>query len=161
MKVAVTGSSGLLGSSLVSFLSNEGVTVTRILRENPDENDISWKPEGGCWDSAFAGGIDGIVHLAGENIASEKWTRKKKEKIRNSRIEGTKRLCEQILKLPTPPSVFVCASAIGYYGNRGMEFLNEVSPKGSGFLPDVCAGWEEASNIVSKAGVRVINVSLA
>ena len=158
MKVAVTGSSGLIGSSLASFLSNEGVTVTRILRENPDENDISWKPEGGCWDSAFAGGIDGIIHLAGENIASGKWTRKKKEKIRNSRIEGTKRLCEQILKLPTPPSVFVCASAIGYYGNRGMEFLNEGSPKGSGFLPDVCAGWEEASNIVSKAGVRVINV---
>ena len=158
MKVAVTGSSGLIGSSLVSFLSNEGVAVTRILRENPDDKNISWKPEGGGWDSAFARGVDGIIHLAAENIASGKWTRKKKEKIRNSRNEGTKRLCEQILKLPTTPSVFVCASAIGYYGNRGMEFLNEVSPKGSGFLPDVCAGWEEASNIVSKAGVRVVNV---
>ncbi len=158
MKVAVTGSSGLIGSSLVSFLSKKNVTVSRILRENPEDNEISWKPEGGDWDSAFAGGIDGIVHLAGENIASGRWTRKKKEKIRNSRIEGTKKLCEHILKLPTTPSVFVCASAIGYYGDRGVEFLNEGSPRGSGFLPDVCLGWEEAAESVSKAGIRVVNV---
>lgn len=158
MKVAVTGSSGLIGSSLVSFLLKKDVTVSKILRENPKDNEISWKPEGGDWDSAFAGGIDGIVHLAGENIASGKWTKKKKEKIRNSRIEGTKRLCEHILKLPNPPSVFVCASAIGYYGDRGMEFLNEGSSRGSGFLPDVCIGWEEAANTVSNAGIRVVNV---
>ncbi len=158
MKVAVTGSSGLIGSSLISFLSKKDVTVSRILRENPEDNEISWKPEGGDWDSAFAGGIDGIVHLAGENIASGRWTRKKKEKIRNSRIEGTKKLCEHILKLPTTPSVFVCASAIGYYGDRGVEFLNEGSPRGSGFLPDVCLGWEEAAESVSKAGIRVVNV---
>jgi uncharacterized protein (TIGR01777 family) len=158
MKVAVTGSSGLIGSSLVSFLSKKDVTVSRILRENTEDNEISWKPEGGDWDSAFAGGIDGIVHLAGENIASGRWTKVKKEKIRSSRIEGTKRLCEHILKLPTPPSVFVCASAIGYYGDRGMEFLNEDSSRGSGFLPDVCLGWEEAAESVSKAGLRVVNV---
>ncbi len=158
MQVAVTGSSGLIGSSLVSFLSEKSVTVSKILRENPKDNEISWKPEGGDWDSAFDKGIDGIVHLAGENIASGKWTKKKKEKIRNSRIEGTKRLCELILKLPTPPSVLVCASAIGYYGDRGVEFLNEGSSRGSGFLPDVCLGWEEATESVSKAGVRVVNV---
>ena len=158
MKVAITGSSGLIGSSLVSFLSKKGVTVSKILRENPEDNKISWKPEGGDWDSAFAGGIDGIVHLAGENVASGRWTKAKKEKIRNSRIEGTKRLCEHILKLPTPPSVLVCASAIGYYGNRGVEFLNEGSSRGSGFLPDVCLGWEEAAESVSKAGIRVVNV---
>ncbi len=158
MKVAVTGSSGLIGSSLVSFLSKRDVTVSKILRGDPTGNEISWKPESGDWDSAFADGIDGIVHLAGENIASGRWTRVKKEKIRNSRIEGTKRLCEHILKLPTPPSVFVCASAIGYYGDRGMEFLNEDSSRGSGFLPDVCLGWEEAAESVSKAGIRVVNV---
>ena len=158
MKVAVTGSSGLIGSSLVSFLPKKDVTVSRILRENPEDNEISWKPEGGDWDSAFAGGIDGIVHLAGENIASGRWTNAKKDKIRNSRIEGTKKLCEHILKLPTPPSVFVCASAIGYYGDRGMAFLNEGSPRGSGFLPDVCLDWEEAAESVSKAGIRVVNV---
>ncbi len=158
MKVAVTGSSGLIGSSLVPFLLEKGVTVSKILRENPKGNEISWRPESGDWNSAFAGGIDGIVHLAGENIASGKWTKTKKEKIRNSRVEGTKRLCEHILKLPTPPSVLVCASAIGYYGDQGMEFLNEGSSRGSGFLPDVCVEWEEAANIVSKAGVRVVNV---
>ena len=158
MKVAVTGSSGLIGSSLVSYLSKKDIVVSKILRENPEDDDISWKPEDGDWDSAFTGGVDGIVHLAGENIASGKWTRKKKEKIRNSRIEGTTRLCEHILKLPTPPSVLVCASAIGYYGNRGVEFLNEGSSRGSGFLPDVCLGWEEAAESVSKAGIRVVNV---
>ncbi len=158
MKVAITGSSGLIGTSLVSFLSEKSVTVSKILRENPKDDNISWKPEDGDWNSAFTGGVDGIVHLAGENIASGKWTRKKKEKIRNSRIEGTKKLCEHILKLPTPPSVLVCASAIGYYGNRGVEFLNEGSSRGSGFLPDVCLGWEEAAESVSKAGVRVVSV---
>ena len=158
MKVAVTGSSGLIGSSLVSFLSEKSVTVSKILRENTKDDDISWKPEDGDWNSAFTGGVDGIVHLAGESVASGKWTRKKKEKIRNSRIEGTKRLCEHILKLPPPPSVLVCASAIGYYGNRGVEFLNEGSSRGSGFLPDVCLGWEEAAESVSKAGIRVVNV---
>ena len=158
MKVAITGSSGLIGTSLVSFLSEKSVTVSKILRENPKDDDISWKPEDGDWNSAFTGGVDGIVHLAGENIASGKWTRKKKEKIRNSRIEGTKKLWEHILKLPTPPSVLVCASAIGYYGNRGVEFLNEGSSRGSGFLPDVCLGWEEAAESVSKAGIRVVSV---
>ena len=158
MKVAVTGSSGLIGTSLVSFLSKKDIVVSKILRENPEDDDISWKPEDGDWNSAFTGGVDGIVHLAGESVASGKWTRKKKEKIRNSRIEGTKRLCEHILKLPTPPSVLVCASAIGYYGNRGVEFLNEGSSRGSGFLPDVCLGWEEAAESVSKAGIRVVNV---
>ena len=97
MKVAITGSSGLIGTSLVSFLSEKSVTVSKILRENPKDDNISWKPEDGDWNSAFTGGVDGIVHLAGENIASGKWTRKKKEKIRNSRIEGTKKLCEHIL----------------------------------------------------------------
>jgi uncharacterized protein len=158
MKVAVTGSSGLIGTSLVSFLSKKDIVVSKILRENPEDDDISWKPEDGDWNSAFTGGVDGIIHLAGESVASGKWTRKKKEKIRNSRIEGTKRLCEHILKLSNPPSVLVCASAIGYYGNRGVEFLNEGSPRGSGFLPDVCLGWEEATESVSKAGIRVVNV---
>lgn len=157
MKVAVTGASGLIGSGLVSFLLKKAVTVSRILRDDPRGNGISWRPEGGNWDSAFADGTDGIVHLAGENIASGRWTKEKKEKIRNSRVDGTKRLCDHILKLSSPPSVFVCASAIGFYGDRGMEFLNEVSSRGSGFLPDVCVGWEEAAHELSKAGIRVVN----
>ncbi len=114
MIVAVTGTSGLIGSSLVSFLSKKDITVSKIFHENPTDNEIFWKPENGDWDSAFTNRIDGIVHLAGENIATGKWTKKKKEKIRSSRIEGTKSLCEHILKLQPPPSVFVCASAVGF-----------------------------------------------
>ena len=87
MKVAITGSSGLIGSSLVSFLSKKDVTVSKILRENPEENEISWKPEGGDWDSAFAGGIDGIVHLAGENVASGRWTKTKKTICKDQLIQ--------------------------------------------------------------------------
>ncbi len=158
MKVAITGSSGFIGSHLLSFLSKRDVAISKILRENPNGNGVSWKPEGGEWDSAFTDGIDGFVHLAGENIASGRWTKMKKERIRNSRVEGTKKLCEHILKLPTLPSVFVCASAIGFYGDRGMEFLNESSSRGSGFLPDVCVDWEEATDSISKAGIRVVNV---
>jgi uncharacterized protein len=155
MKVAVTGTSGLIGSSLVSFLSKKDITVCKILRESTIDNEISWKPESGDWGSVFA---DGIVHLAGENIATGKWTNEKKEKIKSSRIEGTKRLCDHVIKLPTPPSVFVCASAIGFYGDRGAEVLNEDSPRGSGFLSDVCIGWEEAAKAISNAGIRVVNL---
>lgn len=158
MIVAVTGTSGLIGSSLVSFLSKKDITVCKILREYPTENEISWKPENGDWDTAFTDGIDGIVHLAGENIASGRWTKEKKEKIRSSRIEGTKRLCDQILKLPTPPSVFLCASAVGFYGDRGAEILNEDSSRGDGFLPDVCIEWEGAADTISMAGIRVVNL---
>jgi uncharacterized protein len=155
MKVAVTGTSGLIGSSLVSFLSKKDITVCKILRESTIDNEISWKPESGDWGSVFA---NGIVHLAGENIATGKWTNEKKEKIKSSRIEGTKRLCDHVIKLPTPPSVFVCASAIGFYGDRGAEVLNEDSPRGSGFLSDVCIGWEEAAKAISNAGIRVVNL---
>ncbi len=158
MKVAITGSSGLIGSHLLSFLSKKDVAISKILRENPNGNGVSWKPESGKWDTAFSDGIDGFVHLAGENIASGKWTKVKKEKIRSSRVEGTKKLCKHILELPTPPSVFICASAIGFYGDRGMEFLNENSSRGTGFLPDVCVDWEEATDSITKAGIRVVNV---
>ncbi len=157
MKVAVTGTSGLIGSSLVSLLSKEDITVCKILREKQTDNEMSWKPENGDWDTAFTDGIDGIVHLAGENIATGKWTEEKKEKIRSSRIEGTKKLSEQVLKLQPPPSVFVCASAVGFYGDRGTEILNEDSSRGSGFLSDVCIDWEEATKEVSNAGIRVVN----
>lgn len=158
MKVAVTGSSGLIGSNLLTFLSKKNVIISKIVRENPKDDVISWKPEGGERNTTFTDGVDGFVHLAGENIASGKWTKVKKEKIRNSRVEGTKKICELILKLPTPPSVFVCASAIGFYGDRGMEFLNESDSRGSGFLSDVCVEWEEATESISKAGIRVVNV---
>lgn len=160
MNIAVTGASGFIGSNLMPFLSAKGHTVSRILRSNPEggKRDISWQPENGSWDTAYPDGLDGVVHLAGESIATEKWTEEKKNRIRDSRIRGTQLLCETISKLVNPPDVLVCASAIGFYGDRGEETLNEESPKGNGFLSDVCQGWEEATKIADQKGIRVVNL---
>ncbi|MGR3218416.1 MAG: TIGR01777 family oxidoreductase [Candidatus Anammoxibacter sp.] len=163
MNIAVTGASGLIGSALVSFLAVKGHTVHKIVRSNAQENgsEIDWLPENGGWDTAFTGGLDAVVHLAGENIASNRWTKKKKEKIRNSRIIGTRRLCEKILKLDKHPNVFVCASAIGFYGDRGNEVLTEESSIGDCFLSEVCEKWEEEAAAVAGANIRVVNLRFA
>ena len=107
----------------------------------PDE--IGWDPHRGVINPALLEGMDAVAHLAGENIMG-RWTEAKKEKIRSSRVEGTKLLCQALCSLKHPPSVFVAASAIGYYGDRGDEILTEKSPKGEGFLSGVCEQWEEA-----------------
>ncbi len=102
--------------------------------------------------------LSAVIHLAGENIASGYWTAAKKEAIFNSRVLGTQSLCREIRGCPQPPEVFICASAIGYYGNRGSETLTESSPAGDGFLSQVCKSWESAAHEVSSLGVRVINL---
>jgi hypothetical protein len=158
MLVALTGASGLIGSGVALYLTQKNFTTIKILHETLGDNTIVWKPKGGDWDTTFSDGVEGIVHLAGENIASGKWTKEKKEAIKRSRIEGTKKLCSNILNLPKPPKVLVCASAIGFYGNRGEEILNEGSSRGHNFLSDVCVGWEEATKDVSDAGIRVVNL---
>ena len=163
MNVAVTGASGLIGSALVNLLTSKGHTVHKIVRSKSQENeeDINWLPEHGDWDTAFSNGLDAVVHLAGENIASNRWSEKKKEKIRNSRIMGTRRLCENILKLGNPPDVFVCASAIGFYGDRGDEILTEESSIGDRFLSEVCEKWEEEAAVASSDNTRVVNLRFA
>ncbi len=106
---------------------------------------------------AIEEGLEAVVHLAGEPIAG-RWTAKKKERIRESRLGGTRQLCEALAKLERPPRVLVSASAIGYYGDRGTEPLNEDSPAGKGFLADVCRGWEAATLPAAEAGIRVVNL---
>ncbi len=156
MNIAITGSSGLVGSALVPLLESRGHSVNKILRSKP--NPYEWVPEGGEWNTAFNSGIEGIVHLAGENIAAGKWTAERKEKIRDSRILGTRNLCEHLVKLDKPPAVLVCASAIGFYGDRGTETLTEESAKGGGFLADVCEKWEAECEVAARAGMRVVNL---
>ncbi len=158
MLVAITGASGLIGSRVALYLNQKKLKIVKILHETLKNNTINWKPEDGDWNTTFSNGVDGIVHLAGENIASGKWTKKKKDAIKRSRIEGTKELCRSILKLQKPPGVLVCASAIGFYGNREEDLLNESSSSGQGFLSDVCVGWENATKEVSEAGIRVVNL---
>ena len=159
MKVLVTGSTGLVGSALVPFLETDGHEVARLVRSAVQrESDIQWNPKTRAIETARLEGIDGVVHLAGENIASRRWSQKQKARIRDSRVEGTEFLCETLKGLEKPPKVLISASAIGYYGNQGDPRLDEDSPPGTGFLPDVCVAWEAATGPAVEKGIRVVNL---
>ena len=161
MKVLVTGATGMVGSTLIPFLSTGGHETYRLMRSASQEpNDIPWDPARGEIAQSRLEGLDGVVHLAGENIAGRRWTTKVKQRLRDSRIEGTRLLCESLAKLKNPPKVVVCASAIGYYGDRGNESLTEESPAGSGFLPELCVEWEKACEPARAAGIRVVNLRI-
>ncbi|MCZ6779656.1 MAG: TIGR01777 family oxidoreductase [Acidobacteriota bacterium] len=162
MKILVTGSTGLIGSALVSSLTSSDHTVRRLLRPPRQAvgSDAVWDPAAGTLDQQALEGIDAVVHLAGENIAGGRWTSRRKARIRDSRVNGTRLLSETLSRLPRPPSVWVSASAIGYYGNRGDTSLNEGSPAGSGFLSDVCRDWEAATKAALQKGIRVVNLRI-
>lgn len=156
MKILVSGSTGLIGTALVPALEAEGHTVNRLVRKEPtSENQIFWNP-GSKMDASKIEGFDAVVHLAGESIIG-RWNAEKKTKIRNSRVEGTTSLAKGLASLSNPPKTLVCASAIGYYGDRGNELLKEDSPPGTGFLPEVCKEWEDATAAASEKGIRVLN----
>lgn len=160
MKILISGSSGFVGSRLFSFLTEKECQVTKLAREQTSlkHGTIFWNPDEKIIHSKSLEGFDAFIHLAGENIASQRWTKKQKIKIKESRIKGTKLLVETILKLKSPPNVFLCASATGYYGNRDEEVLNENSKSGNGFLANVCREWEETCIPLKKTGIRVINL---
>ena len=154
MRIVVSGATGLIGSSLVPFLRERGHEVHKLIRSraNLGENEIAWDPDRGVIDSSLLEGMDAMIHLAGENILG-RWTETKKEKIWKSRVEGTRLLCEALSARQHPPLVFISASAIGYYGDRGEETLTEASAKGEGFLSDVCAEWEKSSQFLQEKGI--------
>lgn len=161
MRILVTGSSGLVGSSLVPFLTTGGHDVVRLVRSaGQGEGVVRWNPARGQIDGEALEGLDAVVHLAGENIASGRWNEELKAKIRDSRVKGTRLLAESLAALRKPPRVLVCASAIGFYGDRGAEVMTESSPAGSGFLPEVCREWEAASQPATDAGIRVVNLRI-
>src|SRR5262249_43634190 len=147
MRILVSGSTGLVGSGLVPRLQGGGHQVTRLLRTPPaaDAGALFWNPADGRLDPAALEGFDAIIHLAGESIAWGRWTKAKKARIGDSRFGSTRLLAESMTRLSRPPSVFLCASATGYYGDRGDEVLTEDSAPGSGFLPGVCRAWEAAA----------------
>ena len=157
MHIAVTGASGLVGSTLVPLLTTGGHTVTKLVRGEAAEGEASWDPRD-SFDASSLDGIDAIVHLAGENIAASRWSPRVKERIRDSRVDGTRNLCEALAKMKSPPKVLVCASAIGFYGDRCDEELNEESAAGTGFLADVAQQWEAATQPARDAGIRVVNL---
>ena len=160
MKILVTGATGLVGSAVVPFLAGGGHEVARLGRSAPGAGDIRWDPDAGVLDARALEGFDGVVHLAGENIASGRWSAAKKRRIKESRVRGTRLLAETLAGLERPPRVLVSASAVGFYGDRGDEELTESSPAGSGFLSDVCREWEAATEAAEGKGIRVVHARL-
>ncbi|WDI42271.1 TIGR01777 family oxidoreductase [Bremerella sp. P1] len=158
MKIAITGASGLVGSQLGPFLTTGGHQVVPISR-SAGEDTIQWDIKKQEIDTAKLEGLDAVIHLAGESVAA-RWTDKKKQAIRSSRVDGTRLLCESLAKLENKPKVLVCASAMGFYGDRGDEILTEASPPGDGFLADVCQEWEAAAQPARDAGIRVVHARI-
>lgn len=155
-RVLISGASGLIGSALAPALETAGNEVVRLVRGSPKAaNEIQWEPMREV-PPAVVSGFDAVIHLSGENVAG-RWTAEKKRKIRESRVVSTRNLAWAIARAENQPRMFICASAIGYYGNRGDELLSEESPSGDGFLPEVCREWEAAAR-VGTAGVRVVNL---
>lgn len=160
MKILITGSSGLVGLALVPFLTSGGHQVFRLVRSQArsDKNEISWNPDAEIIDLASIEGMDAVVHLAGENITAGRWTKARKERIRESRVHGTHFLAESLARLSRPPKVFASASAVGYYGDRDDEVLKETSSSGSGFLAEVCREWETATEAAGRTGIRIVTL---
>jgi uncharacterized protein (TIGR01777 family) len=155
----VTGSTGLLGKALVRDLRHDRIDVVRLVRGREDGTDTaSWDPAANQLDPAAVEGFDAVVHLAAENIGDGRWTQAKKNRIMESRRRGTRLLAERLAGATDKPAVLVCASAVGYYGDRGEEILTEESSPGSGFLSDVVREWEDATRAAASAGIRVVNV---
>lgn len=155
MRIAITGASGFLGVALAAFLSTGGHSVLRIGRAR--ENDVQWDPSRGQLDAAALEGVDAVIHLAGSSVA-ERWTAAHKRSIRESRLQSTQLISQAIAKLARKPSVLISGSAIGIYGSRGDELLDESSALGDDFLADVGREWEAATRAAEDAGVRVVHL---
>jgi uncharacterized protein (TIGR01777 family) len=158
MKIVISGSSGLIGKALIPALTSQGDEVKRLVRPQSGSGEVQWDPSRGEIDRAALEGHDVVVHLAGENIASGRWTKAKKERIVRSRVEGTRLLVQTLLQLERPPKALLCASAIGFYGDRGSESLTEESASGSLFISRLCREWEAATRPALEGGIRVVNL---
>ena len=159
MKILVSGSHGLVGKALINSLTTDGHEVLRLVRRARafGAAEVEWHPNEGQIDAQHLEGLDVVVHLAGESIASGRWTDSKKRAIRESRVKGTSLLSEVLAHLSRPPSVLLSASAIGYYGDRGDEVLTEQSAPGEDFLSSVCVEWENATKPAMEKGIRTIH----
>lgn len=161
MKIAVTGSTGLIGSALVPFLTSGGHSITRIVRKRrgSDDQSVLWQPAKGFPEGTEKlEGMDAVIHLAGENIAGGRWTEERKQRIRDSRVDGTRTLCEALANLNAKPKVLVSSSATGYYGETGSTAVDETSEAGRGFLEETSRAWEEATAPAREAGIRVVRL---
>lgn len=158
MDVAITGSTGLVGELLVASLIARGHGVRRVVRRpaGVGEDEVRWDPQAGTIDAAALEGVDACVHLAGEGIAEHKWSAAHKQRILESRTRGTDLVARTLAALDPRPGVLVSASAIGYYGDRGADELDETSGPADDFLARVCVAWEGATAPAAEAGIRVV-----
>jgi len=158
-RILVSGVSGPIGVALLPSLASGGAQIVRLVRGTAkNAEQISWEPLAPV-SAAAVSGFDAVIHLAGESVVG-RWTDAKKKAIRDSRVLGTRNLATALAKSDAKPGVLVCASAVGFYGTRGDELLREESPRGRGFLPEVCREWEEASRIAAEAGIRTVNIRI-
>jgi len=164
MRVAISGAAGLIGSALARDLSADGVDVARLVRRDAGSADeIGWNPQAGPGglDPAALRGVDAVVHLSGAPIAGGRWTPARKELLRDSRIKSTAVLAAAMAAADPGPRVFLCGSAIGYYGDTGDRVVDESAPPGTGFLADLVRDWERATDPAKATGIRVANLRSA
>jgi uncharacterized protein (TIGR01777 family) len=158
MRIAITGSTGLIGSALRPHLESLGHEVVRVVRGNATGTDISWSPAERTIDTHALDGIDAVVHLAGAGIGDKRWSDERKRELLESRTKGTSLISEAIASAENGPKVLLSGSAIGIYGARGDEELDEQSSPGQGFLADICVQWEQATGMAEAAGARVVHL---
>ena len=160
MRVAITGSSGLIGTALADSLRRDGHEVTPVVRRPPQPGEVRWDPlaGSGALDPAALDGVDAVVHLSGAPIAGGPWTRARKLTLRASRIQSTQALVAALAKAARPPSVLLAGSAIGWYGDTGAHEVDESAPAGTGFLATLVTDWEAAAQPARQAGLRVVNL---
>jgi uncharacterized protein len=159
LRLLVSGSTGLIGKELCALLSGAGHNVVRLVRSQTkkSERSVFWDPTTGHVNKDEFEGFDGVIHLAGKNVTSGRWTKKRKRELFLSRCRDTWLLSQVLCRLNSPPKVLICASATGYFGDRGDELLTEQSDKGEGFLADLCAEWEKATAVIENRGTRVVH----
>ena len=156
LNILVSGASGLIGSALIPFLTTGGHRIVRLVRRLPlaDTNEVFWDPDSGVLNPHDLGKIDVVIHLSGENIGQGRWTEDKKKRIVESRVKSTDLISKVITALNPVPRVFVCASAIGFYGDRGHLLLDESDGPGNDFISSVCAKWEKSAEPAVQKGIR-------
>jgi uncharacterized protein len=161
LQFVLSGASGLLGSALASLLSAKGHRVLRLVRRAAkSEAEIEWDPEKGSIDKSRLEGADVFIHLSGENVGEGRWTDARKKLLVSSRTETTGLLARTIATMEKKPRRFVCASAIGYYGDQRSGALTETASRGEGFLAEVCEQWERASEPAERAGVETVRMRI-
>jgi uncharacterized protein len=166
MKILITGATGLIGRSVCKSLIDNGHQVVVLSRRPPAAIGLAgvvafrWEPEAESPPAASWEGVEAVIHLAGEPVASARWTEEQKRRIRDSRVKGSRNLVAGMRATPNPPKILVSASAVGFYGDRGDEILDESSDPGSGFLSEVCIDWEAEAARARELGVRVAFVRI-